>query len=158
MGTAKLGPQAKTALGKLRALWIAGWNLGVIRDRRDQALFAFIKRQTVIDHPRFLVNADDSLKAMLRREAGVDWGGKSYGAGDKPPKELKPQHAVLRAQFDCLDRLGQIDRASVRGLDGWAQTFTGKADLKAYDGNDWMTAMNAAGELVRAALSKRCGS
>ncbi len=31
---------------KLQALWIAGYNLGVFRDRRDSALLAFVKRQT----------------------------------------------------------------------------------------------------------------
>ncbi len=44
------GPFAK----KLQALWIAGWNLGLIRSADDAALLAFIKRQTGIDHPRWL--------------------------------------------------------------------------------------------------------
>ncbi|WP_159602582.1 regulatory protein GemA, partial [Starkeya nomas] len=44
-GALKLeGPYA----GQCRALWIAGWNLGVVTDRRDTALVAFVERQTGI--------------------------------------------------------------------------------------------------------------
>lgn len=69
------GPFAK----KLQALWIDGWNLGIVRDRRDSAMLAFIKRQTGIDHTRFLIAAEDAakaieaLKAWLAREGKVSW-------------------------------------------------------------------------------------
>ncbi len=49
---------------KLQALWIAAWNLGIARDRDDKALLAFVKRQTGIDHTRFLVYADDAKRAI----------------------------------------------------------------------------------------------
>lgn len=75
-GRGKLsGPYA----GKLQALWISGWHLGVVRNKSDEALLAFIKGRTGIDHTRFLRNAADArkaveaLKSMLEREAGVDW-------------------------------------------------------------------------------------
>ena len=64
---------------KLQALWIAGWNLGLVRNRDDAALLAFVKRQTGLDHMRFLQHADDAakaieaLKAWLARDGGVDW-------------------------------------------------------------------------------------
>lgn len=70
------GPYAK----KLQALWIAGWNLGLVRDRQDAALIAFVKRQTKIDHPNWLrdpASADKAVEAVkdwLRRERGVMWG------------------------------------------------------------------------------------
>lgn len=70
------GPYAK----KLQALWIAAWNLGLVRSREDAALVAFIRRQTGIDHPRFLrdpASADkavEALKAWLARDGGVMWG------------------------------------------------------------------------------------
>lgn len=70
------GPYAK----KLQALWIAGWNLGVVENRTDQAMLTFIKRQTGIDHTRFLRAAADArkaveaLKAWIAREGGVKWG------------------------------------------------------------------------------------
>jgi len=69
------GPYA----GKLRALWISGYNLGVIRDRKDSAMLAFVRGQTGIEHTRFLRDAADARKAVealkkwLSREAGVDW-------------------------------------------------------------------------------------
>ena len=70
------GPHAK----KLQALWIGGWNLGLFRDRRDQALAAFVKRQTGIDHPNWVRDPElarkaiEALKDWLRRERGVMWG------------------------------------------------------------------------------------
>uniref|UniRef100_UPI001FEDE858 regulatory protein GemA n=1 Tax=Bartonella vinsonii TaxID=33047 RepID=UPI001FEDE858 len=37
---------------KLQALWIAGWNLGIVRDGSDTALLCFVKRQTGLDQIR----------------------------------------------------------------------------------------------------------
>ncbi|CAA0128987.1 Uncharacterised protein [Starkeya nomas] len=71
------GPYA----GKLRALWITGFNLGVVRNRRDAGLLAFVERQTGISHPAWWREAADAnkaieaLKAWIGREAGVDWSG-----------------------------------------------------------------------------------
>ncbi|MEM6384354.1 MAG: regulatory protein GemA [Pseudomonadota bacterium] len=69
------GPYAK----KLQALWIAGWNLGLVRNRDDRALLAFVKRQTGLEHTQFLYDAAnaakviEALKAWLAREGGVEW-------------------------------------------------------------------------------------
>lgn len=67
-------PKAKLLEGKYakkpQALWIAGWNLGIIRDRSDQALVRFVKRQTGIDHIRFLRDSDDACRAI---EALKSW-------------------------------------------------------------------------------------
>lgn len=69
------GPYA----AKLRALWLAGWNLGVVRERDDRALLAFVERQTGLSHTRFLTDARaasraiEALKSWLTREAGVAW-------------------------------------------------------------------------------------
>ncbi|MBX8827495.1 regulatory protein GemA, partial [Ochrobactrum sp. SFR4] len=49
---------------KLQALWIACWNLGIIRNKSDQALLAFVKRQTGVDHTRFLTYDDDARKVI----------------------------------------------------------------------------------------------
>lgn len=84
---------------KLQALWIAGWNLGLVRDRDDRALIAFVKRQTGIDHVRFLRHGQDAIKAIealkgwLARAGGVDWS-----------EHQDPAACVLAAQ---LRRLGQ---------------------------------------------------
>ncbi|BAF88132.1 Mu-like prophage protein gp16 [Azorhizobium caulinodans ORS 571] len=69
------GPYA----AKLRALWLSGWHLGVVRDRTDTALLAFLERQTGLEHTRFLSDAAsarrviEALKAWLAREGGVEW-------------------------------------------------------------------------------------
>lgn len=90
--------------GKLQALWIAGWNLGVVKNRDDAALIAFVKRQTNIDHVRFLRDADDAMKAIealkgwLARKAGVDW-----SEGDLRPLWMQaPGARVAMAQWNML--------------------------------------------------------
>lgn len=76
-------PAAKALEGpfarKLQALWIAGWNLGLIRNRRDEAMLDFVKDMTGVDNTRFLIDAAqankaiEGLKAWLTREAKVVW-------------------------------------------------------------------------------------
>ncbi len=165
-GKAGSSPQARRALAKLQALWIAGYNLGVIRARHDKALFAFIKRQTGIEHPRFLIDAEaaykaiEALKAMLHRDARVDWSGKSFTPGDRFAKQVLPQHAVLQAQYHKLEAAGltgpagEHGRLPGTGLAQWAARFTGKSGLRQYTNADWYTAMNAAGELIRKAAKR----
>ncbi|WP_346915388.1 phage protein GemA/Gp16 family protein [uncultured Roseibium sp.] len=43
---------------------MAGHNLGVIDNKSDDAMIAFLKRQTGFDHHRFLQNAADADKAI----------------------------------------------------------------------------------------------
>ena len=63
---------------KIRALWISGWNLGVVRDRSDEAACAFVERQTGVQRTAWLVEpaagraAIEALKAWLAREARVE--------------------------------------------------------------------------------------
>ncbi|ENN94702.1 hypothetical protein BVtw_09770 [Bartonella vinsonii subsp. berkhoffii str. Tweed] len=94
---------------KLQALWIAGWNLGIIRDRSDKALLSFVKRQTGIDHIRFLRDGDDATKAIealknwLQREGGVDWKGKKIQDSlQKLLGQKMPGYLILRAQWKRL--------------------------------------------------------
>ncbi len=64
---------------KLQALWIAGHNLGVIRDRTDAALEAFVMGQTKVDALRFVHKPGDAkaaieaLKKWIARDGGVNW-------------------------------------------------------------------------------------
>jgi hypothetical protein len=74
------GPAAeKYYLPKMRALWISGYWLGVVRNKDDAAMLAFLKRQTGLDHERFLKSSSDAAKAIealkswLARDGGVDW-------------------------------------------------------------------------------------
>ena len=99
------------ARAKLRALWLSGWHLGVVRDRTDAGLAAWLKRQSGLDAARWVTPADaaraiDALKAWLAREAGVGWGryDTPYGAVDHP------RARVLEAQRRILMRLeGRAD-------------------------------------------------
>ena len=87
------GPYAK----KLQALWLSGWNLGIFRDRRDQALLAFVERQTGLKRTEFLREAEaaqkvvEALKDILAREGGVNWSAHN-----------NPQDAVIEAQLRLL--------------------------------------------------------
>lgn len=88
------GPYAK----KLQALWIDGWNLGVVHDRRDAAMLAFVARQTGIERTEFLRDAGmarravEGLKKWLERAAGVCWG-----------EHAEPIDDVIAAQVAILE-------------------------------------------------------
>ena len=85
---------------KIIALWLSGWNLGVIQDKRTSAMEAFVKRMTGIDKAAWLRNPKDAakvidaLKAWLARDASVVWGGRD------------PMRDVIEAQLQRLRDLG----------------------------------------------------
>lgn len=66
-------------VGKLRALWLTAWNLGLTEARTDTALAAFVARQTGIDSPSWVRDPADArkaiegLKAWIARESGLVW-------------------------------------------------------------------------------------
>jgi phage gp16-like protein len=132
---------------KLQALWIAGWNLGVVRDRDDAALLAFVKRQTGIDHTRFLTNADDAsraieaLKSWLRREAGV-----SYGNTNGYDWLSLDGAKVAWAQWKILTPGTSI--MTRKGFDEAVASLSGKIVLQDLTAGDWQKVMNAFGEQI----------
>lgn len=144
------GLQGKFAK-KLQALWIAGFNLGVINDRSDAALLAFVKRQTNLDHMRFLHYADDAraaieaLKSWLKREAGVSYGntnGYDWLEADGA-KIAWAQWKILYPDANLLVR---------KGFDQTVEKCIGEkvvylAELKA---KQWQTVMNELGKHIRA--------
>ncbi|MBS7539744.1 regulatory protein GemA [Ancylobacter lacus] len=89
---------------KLQALWISGYNLGVVQDRSDKALLAFVEKQTGVSHTRFLqdhraaAKAVEAIKDWLTREAGVAWGASNQSRAQKV--------AVYYTQRRRLDALG----------------------------------------------------
>ncbi|MEX0971502.1 MAG: regulatory protein GemA [Paracoccaceae bacterium] len=99
----------------LRALWLSAWNLGVIRNRDDQALIAFVARQTQIDHlnwvkdPADAARAIEALKAWIRRESGCDELYR-YIKG-RPDWHNNPKLQVLDAQWDILAAAGAAPAA-----------------------------------------------
>ncbi|WP_375657191.1 regulatory protein GemA [Bartonella sp. CM120XJJH] len=132
---------------KLQALWIAGWNLGIIRDRSDKALLAFVKRQTGIDHIRFLRDSDDAcraieaLKGWLQREGGVDWKGKKI----QDTWQKMPGYLILCAQWKCLNPDAVFD---VEAFHQSVMALSGKA-LGEMSGGDFREVMNVWGRKIR---------
>jgi phage gp16-like protein len=137
---------------KLQALWIGGYNLGVVENRDDTAMLAFVKRQTGLDHTRFLHYADDArkaiegLKAWLHREAGVSFGstnGYDWMAADGA-KIAWAQWKLLNPTASMMMRKGFDDAAlAIAGPDavGMLVNVTPSA---------WQKVMNSLGEQVRA--------
>lgn len=92
-------------LPKMRALWIACYNLGMVEDRRDSALekFAMGRQLPTISDMRFVHTATDgasvieALKDILTR-GGVVW------ADRKPcePYEKSHGYKIARAQWAVL--------------------------------------------------------
>lgn len=130
---------------KLQALWIAGWNLGIVRNRDDKALLAFVKRQTGLDHTRFLHHPEDAaraieaLKGWLAREGGVDW---------SPPANGFVQlngYRIAKAQWVLLggDPAEFLQEAcSIAGHN---------SPSLLQQESDWQPGMNAFGRRIRAA-------
>lgn len=138
------GPFAK----KLQALWIAAWNLGIVRDRRDGAMLAFIKRQTGIDHTRFLIDAEDAakaieaLKAWMTREARVDWRSDAI-----TPDWLKlPGAQIAVAQWNVLVA-AEVVAPSMTDFRKLVAARAVQVDLMT--DHDWQPVMNHLGERVR---------
>ncbi|MBK8157965.1 MAG: regulatory protein GemA [Rhodospirillaceae bacterium] len=95
---------------KLRALWLSGYHLGVIREPAEGALAAFVKRVTGgrdrgVDALQWLTAADaskaiEALKAILAREADVEW-------------KDNPRAAVIRAQYQICVKRDLVTHASI---------------------------------------------
>jgi len=137
---------------KLQALWIDGWNLGIVRDRSDRALIAFVKRQCKIDHVRFLHHGDDAnrvieaLKGWLAREGGVDWSRDSK----MPDWTQTDGYRVAAAQFAMLEKTDT--RFDVyHWIMATAAERPGQPEqLSRFTARDWQPVMNHLGLLVRA--------
>lgn len=93
-------------LPKMRALWIACWNLGIVEQRRDSALekFAMGRQLPELSDIRFVHKPGDAssvieaLKAMLAR-AGVQWANHDFCA----PFEKSSGYKIARAQWAVLE-------------------------------------------------------
>lgn len=129
---------------KLQALWIAGWNLGLVRNRNDRALLAFVKRQTGLDHTRFLHHHDDATKAIealkgwLARDGGVDWGKWKNWQRHDGCRIAMAQCLILDADTGARDFWPTVCEAG-----GIAAPNQFKTE------HDWHAVMNTLGERIR---------
>lgn len=98
-------------VAKIRALWIAGWNLGVVHVRTDEAMVAFVQRQhrfdskswasRALEEPAIANKVIEGLKSWLAREAGVEWDAEDRdGTGSKRAVYLAIRRALTRAGVD----------------------------------------------------------
>lgn len=150
------GPYTK----KLQALWISGWNLGLVKNRSDDALIAFVKRQTGIQSMSWLRDPQDAEKAVeaLKKwleRAGVDWSVDRLMAD----WEKMPGYKISFAQCKILN-------------EHYSDAMNLQADLvckffpnKTWDQVtpiDWIKIMNHLGsqvrELKKPALKKQAGA
>ena len=153
-------PEARELDAKLLALWISGWHLGVVRDRTDAGLTAWLRRRFGIEVPSWpdfpaKARAVEGLKAWLAREAQVDWRGYvELGEGGKAREVERPQARVLEAQWRILCEAGVFEIASLTALGAYAcrQAGIGCADSHlALNGRQTIALMQDFGARVRRA-------
>lgn len=133
---------------KLQALWIAAWNLGIVKNKSDNALLAFVKRQTGVDHTRFLRHKEDAdkaieaLKAWMAREAGVDW---SVDGLMQDWMRL-PGAKIAFAQWTIIDRIEGTKTYEM--FSPFCEGISNKS-LWQFSETDWIPVMNALGRQIR---------
>lgn len=142
---------------KIKALWRALWNLGVVRDPSEAALLAFVERQTGgvggVKALRFLDaraagKVIEGLKAMAGRPiesggAGVDW-----------EKHANPRVAVLGAQWRRLASLGAVNLTGSDGLRHWL-AVADDAALAGLPPGELDDAADRLGEWIRRELTRK---
>ena len=139
-------------------MWIAGWNLGVVRDRDDAAMIGFIKRQAKVDHTRFLhhhadaTSAIEGLKAWLARDGGVDWTHDRVAPGWTQANGYR----IAIAQFNCLVALNPKSYGHFLDLSHCLIALGFAAAPRQTDAG-WIAVMNSLGDRIRAASRPRSG-
>lgn len=153
----KLGKTGLPTTAKINALWLSGWNLGVIRDPSPRAMEAFILRQTGIAKAQWLINGRDAakvidgLKAWLARDTKVDFA-KSKTA---PEWYNLPQVRVCKAQWVALITLEALTwTGNEMGLFSYARAMCGKDECQ-MSASDWLKVQQDLGRKLRNALEAK---
>lgn len=101
---------------KIKALYLAAWNLGLFDSGRDAALDAFVKRQCGKERLAFVAPHDaagvvEALKAMCARE------------GFNPPDDgMEARRRLCIAQWRKLARQGKVRIADEGALNNFVST------------------------------------
>lgn len=156
--------------GKLRALWIAGYDLGLVRDRTDRAMLGFLERQTGVSHVRFVREPGDAtaaieaLKSWLARGGKVEWPAREPWKKDGKAEfdEIAAsKRAVLDAQWRRLIDAGAIDNPGQEpayvGLMHYAYRVAARRHWNEFGLADYDTVQRALGRKLRAALARKAG-
>ncbi len=144
-GPARAGAR-KLAAGevqaKLRALWIAGWHLGVVRNAEEAALVAFVRRVTGGQDRGIAAlewlsieqasRAVEALKALLAREAGVSWEPYRAIVDGKSVAVEKPRARVLEALWRRLHERGAAQIRDTAALAAWCCRHVGSPNARSY--------------------------
>lgn len=125
---------------KIRSLWLSAWNLGIVRDPSEEALAAWVKRQTKVAALQWLAphqaaQVIEALKAWLERDGRVHW-----------DAAVNPAKCVALAQLRMLKARGQYLRSDLGSV---GCDLTGVADLAFYDTATWNCLVMALGKKVR---------
>lgn len=98
----------------MQALWLDGYHLGLVRNPTDAALIAFVKRQTRIDHMRWVNDAADArrvieaLKGWMARDAGVVWNPRFDDGRSRQLAVIDAQLRILGLQPGRVDFDGSL--------------------------------------------------
>lgn len=116
--------------GKIRALWVALYNLGLVVDPAESALSAFVERQTKVSALQWLrpdqaFAVIEALKKWAERKAGVDWSPVPItvwinGAPQRVERD-RPRERVIEAQWQRLVELGAVQIGSPAARDAWVK-------------------------------------
>ncbi|UGA45987.1 regulatory protein GemA [Bradyrhizobium quebecense] len=147
---------------KLRALWISGYNLGIVRDRSDKAMLSYLQRQTGVSHVRFLndpragSSAIEGLKSWLARDGGVEWPDGSVGRDDV----IARKRAVLDAQWRRLIEIGDVKPIGgavnpMEDLLHYAGRVTRQNQWSTFESHHYDDVQQGLGRKLRAALDRR---
>lgn len=143
---------------KMQALWITGYNLGLIHDRTDKAMLAFLERQTGVSHTRFLTHpseatgAVEALKSWLRRDGGVEWPIEGR-RGDADIRGVK--EAVIKAQWARLGEIGDVLGRFTPDLAAYASKVAGRRAWDEFESCHYDAVQKALGRRIRDAITRR---
>ena len=142
--------------GKIRALWWTCYWLGLVDlpGEDDQAIDAFVRRQTGIDALRFVTHRQapaviEALKDMARR-AGVDAPGDAEKGryGDNAERFMTVQALAAK-----LIELGVWTEGSDPLHRGWI-TLNLRHDARKWSGGDWDILIRDLGDMHRRAITR----
>lgn len=144
---------------KMQALWITGYNLGLIHDRSDKAMLSFLERQTGVSHTRFLTHpseatgAIEALKSWLRREGGVEWPIERR-RGEANILDIKG--AIIKAQWTRIGEIGDVaGRFSAVTLISYASKVAGRRAWDEFESCHYDAVQKALGRRIRDAVTRR---